>query len=519
MKLVSRLLSAALSFALLLGIPQCQGWPGAAQTRLPVLAIETKHRDAGATDFVTEPVASFVAESLFSPESMPPAPYYEECTVTLKSGDGKQLLKPCDAQVKVRGNWSSRYPKKSLRIKFDKKRNLLGLNDGAEQKNWVLLAEYKDISMLRDKAALSLSREILGADGLYAADADFVRVTINGEYWGVYLLADMQQVSPHRVNITEPKEGYTGTDIGYFLEYDGYYVYEDPLESFPLDFAGNAPLRIYDGNPDCQITCCPLPVSEADPKEPVGITIKSDIYSQEQHDFIENFINQTYRILYEAAYHQKAFVFDDAYREISETDALTPRQAVESVVDIQSLVDMYIISELTCDADLYWSSFFMDVDFGPGGDRKLRFEAPWDFDSAMGNRDRCLDGTGFYACNLIPDVKGGPEQGGEYFTVNPWLTVLAYEDWYQDLIRETWARIRESGALERACALITEDSAALQREFKKNYKKWDNIRQNKLFAYELSEPARDCRTEAEAAAFLLRWLTARIDFLDSCWSP
>ena len=35
-----------------------------------------------------------------------------------------------------------------------------------------------------------LSREILGADGLYAADADFVRVTINGEYWGVYLLAD-----------------------------------------------------------------------------------------------------------------------------------------------------------------------------------------------------------------------------------------------------------------------------------------------------------------------------------------
>ena len=132
---------------------------------------------------------------------------------------------------------------------------------------------------------------------------------------------------------------------------------------------------------------------------------------------------------------------------------------------------MYIISELTCDADLYWSSFFMDVDFGPEGDRKLRFEAPWDFDSAMGNRDRCLDGTGFYACNLIPDVNGGPEQGGAYITVNPWLTVLAYEDWYQELVRETWVRIRESGALERACALIAEDSAALKREFKKNYKK------------------------------------------------
>ena len=521
MKMLSRLLSAALSLTLLLGLTGCQGLAGiwVKQTKLPVLAIETKRRDAGAMDFVTEPVAPLVAASLFSPESMPPAPYYEDCFITLRSGEGKQLLDSCSAQVKVRGNWSSRYPKKSLRIKFDRKRNLLGLNDGARQKNWVLLAGYKDISMLRDKAALSLSREILGADGLYAADAELVSVTINGEYWGVYLLADLQQVSAHRVNITEPDKGYTGTDIGYFLEYDGYYVYEEALESFPLDFAGNAPLRVYDGNPDTRVTCCPLPVSDDDPKEPVGITIKSDIYSKEQHDFIENFINQTYRILYEAAYHQKAFVFDDAYREISENPALTPQQAVERVVDTRSLVDMYIISELTCDADLYWSSFFMDVDFGPEGDRKLRFEAPWDFDSAMGNRDRCLDGTGFYACNLIPDVKGGPEQGGEYCTVNPWLTVLACEDWYQELVRETWKRVRESGALERACALIAEDSAALQREFKKNYKKWDNIRQNRLFVYELSEPAKSCRTEAEAAAFLQQWLTARIGFLDSRWNP
>lgn len=63
----------------------------------------------------------------------------------------------------MRGNWSTKYPKKSLRIKFEKKRNLLGLNDGAKQKNWILLAEYKDVSMLRDKVALSLCREILEA--------------------------------------------------------------------------------------------------------------------------------------------------------------------------------------------------------------------------------------------------------------------------------------------------------------------------------------------------------------------
>ena len=520
MKIASRLLSAALSFVLLFGLSGCSGPAGmwTEQTRLPVLSIETKRRDADAMDFITEPVAPLVAERMYSPEFMPPAPYYEDCTITLNSGEGKQLLKPCSAQVKVRGNWTTYYPKKPLRIKFEKKQNLLGLNNGAKQKNWVLLAEYKDASMLRDKAALALSREILGADGLYAADADFVRVEVNGNYWGVYLLTDMQQVSSHRVRITEPEKGYTGTDIGYFLEYDAYYVYEDEMESFPLNFAGNAPLRIYDGNPDTRITCSPLPTSDDDPKKQIGITIKSDIYSREQHDFIENYINKVYRILYEAAYHQKAFVFDEAYRDISETDAFTPRQAVERVVDIRSLVDMYIISELTCDADLCYSSFFMDVDFGPEGDGKLRFEAPWDFDSSMGNKDRCLDGIGFYACNLIPDVNASPVREVTYYTVNPWLTVLAYEDWYQELIRETWMRIRDSGVLERSCEMIAEDRARLQKEFKRNYKKWDNIRQNKPFVKELSEPAKNCRNEAEAAAFLQQWLTDRIEFLDRQWN-
>ncbi len=492
----------------------------AEQTALPVLSIETKRQDPGAADFVTEPVAAHVAEDIASWTPgyvIPPAPYYEECAVCLRSGEGETLLGPCDAMVKVRGNWTTTYPKKPLRIKFSEKQNLLGLNGGAEQKNWLLLAEYKDASMLRDKAALFLSREILGPDGLYASDAAFVRVELNGEYWGMYLLAEMQQVSACRVRITEPEEGYAGTDIGYFLEYDGYFTDEDALHSFPLDFADNAPLRPFTGDSSRGEEMRPLPASARDEKKPVGITIKSEIFSQEQHDFIANFVNKTYRIMYEAAYHDKAFVFDGAYRDIVQTDALTPRQAVEQVVDLQSLADMYIISELSCDADIYWSSFFMDVDFGPDGSRKLRFEAPWDFDSAMGNKDRCLSGEGFYACSIIPDVNGGPRGGGLYETINPWLAVLAYEDWYQDLVRETWTRAYDSGVFERCFEMIADDSARLWDEFEANYAKWDNIRQREAFEAELSAPAKSCRTQAEAAEFLLQWLESRIAFLNSQW--
>ena len=261
----------------------------------------------------------------------------------------------------------------------------------------------------------------------------------------------------------------------------------------------------------------PLPKSKYDPEKPMGITIKSDIYSQEQHDFIEGFVNNVFRIMYEAAYHDRAFVFDDAYRNIYETDTVTPRQAVENVVDVQSLMDMYIISELTCDADIYWSSFYMDVDFGPGGSKKLRFEAPWDFDSSMGHKNRCLDGTGFYACNVVPDYDGGRWGGGRYDTINPWLVVLVYEDWYQALIRETWTRAYDSGVFARCDEMIAADSAQLRDEFEKNYAKWDNIRHRDEFVAELSEPAKACRTEAEAAEFLRQWLNSRVAFLNSQW--
>ncbi len=486
-------------------------------TSLPVLAIQTKNTSPDAIKFVTEPVSRHVAEAISSwtpGYKMPPEPYYEDCYVTLTNSDGSAALSQSSAQVKVRGNWTTVYDKKPLRIKFDEKQSLLGLNDGAEQRNWLLLAEYKDASMLRNRAALYASREILSADGLFAADTELVQVEINGEYFGMYLLADMQQVSSHRVNVTEPEKGYTGTDIGYFLEFDGYYVNEDELHGFPLDLADNAPLLAYDGGSD-EVWVQALPKDSSDPVKPVGVSIKSTVNSQEQHDFIESFVNNIYTIMYEAAYNDKAFVFNSSYTAISETSSLTPQQAVENVVDVQSLADMYIISELTCDADIYWSSFFMDVDFGADGNKKLTFEAPWDFDSAMGNKDRCIDGKGYYASNKVPDVNGGSKGGGEYDTVNPWLVVLAHEDWYRDIVKSTWTRAYDNGVFDRTVELIENDKVQFRDDFEKNYQKWNNIKNNGDFVNELSAPARKCRTEEEAADFLIEWLENRVEFLNS----
>lgn len=487
---------------------------------LPVLSIETVNQEDNVLDFVTKPVASHVSEQIASwtPNyTMPPAPYYEMCSLSLKDAENNLLLDMVEAQVKVRGNWTTTYDKKALRIKFTETQNMLGLNEGAKTKNWLLLAEYKDASMMRNKTALSIAREILKEDELYASDAEFVEVWINNNYWGIYLLTEMQQINLDRVNITEAEKDYTGTDIGYFMELDGYYANESELQQFYVDYADNAELIPFDGNNGSGKTMKCLKENEKDPKKEIGISIKNDIYSKEQRDFIASYVNNVYRIMYEAAYNNEAYVFDSEYNKIKKTTDISPREAIEKVVDTKSLVDMYILSELTCDADIYWSSFYMSVDFGADGNKKLTFEAPWDFDSAMGNKDRCADGQGFYAANIVPDVNGGPDGNGEYETINPWLAVLVYEDWYQEMIKDKWTSVYDNGVFKRALDMIEEDKTKHSEEFSRNYYRWNNIIKNDSFAMELSEEAARCKTHTKAVNFLSKWLNDRVDFLNQHW--
>lgn len=482
---------------------------------MPILKINTVSTAADAIDFATKPVSEHVSSQIASwtpGYEMPPAPYYVDCKITMEDPSGNILLDCAEAEVKVRGNWTTSYDKKPFRIKFAEKQNLLGLNNGAAMKNWVLLAEYKDASMLRNKTAFAIANEILGRDGLYAADAEFVEVYINDEYWGVYVLSEYQQVNKNRVDIFEPEEDYMGTDVGYFLEFDGYFYTEDELNRFFVDYHENAPLVPFDGKGGSGKTITCLKTDDRPNVYDVGFTIKSNIYCQEQRDFIAGFVSGVYKIMYEAAYNDKAYVFTSDYKRVEESDALTPREAVEAVVDVQSLVDMYIIGELTCDADLYWSSFFMSVDFSADGNKLLTFEAPWDFDSAMGNKDRCLSGEGFYASNIIPDVNGN-----EYETCNPWLMVLAYEDWYQDLIQETWTSAYEDGVFERAYTLIRNSKTDLKAAFDRNYRRWDNINHS-AFVHELSQKSKDCKTYEDACDFLLAWLQSRVEYLNGQWN-
>ena len=477
---------------------------------MPLISIETVDPGEG-TRFATEPVKGYVSGQIatWTPGYViPPEPYYVDCIVSYTGTDGETTVSSAPAQVKVRGNWTTSYEKKPLRLKFKGKQSLGGLNGGRAFKNWLLLAEYKDLSMLRNKTALGLARKIL-RDDLYCSDCELVEVQINGEYWGVYLLAERQEAAEGRVNVPEPQKDQTGADVGYLLEYDAYYKLEDRLHRFTIHYNNYAPLIPFDGtgNPE---PFTPLSTDPAHKRDLVGFTITSSIRSEDQRVAIRDFVSNAYIIMYSAAYENKALEMSPD-RKSTVPSSKTPREAVEAVIDVQSLAEMYLLSEITCDPDIYYSSFFMSADLSENGSRKLRFEAPWDFDSAMGNRYVIENGQGYYAANVVDDVDH------VYRAINPWLTVLMQADWFRDIIAEKWTALYDAGVFKETVKAVRADSKKYKEAFTRNYKRWSNMADKSPIDYELNREAFACRSEAESAEQLARWLERRIKFLNGVW--
>jgi hypothetical protein len=119
-------------------------------------------------------------------------------TGTLKLvGKFKDVLFDGNTEVKGRGNSTWDMPKKPYRIKLDKKASLLGM---PQNKNWVLLANYADKSLIRSELAFSLSRSI---GRPFTVDSRYVELYLNGTYQGSYQLTQQVKEGAGLVDIEE----------------------------------------------------------------------------------------------------------------------------------------------------------------------------------------------------------------------------------------------------------------------------------------------------------------------------
>lgn len=266
---------------------------------------------------------------------------YTAAKIRIINDDGNYEMTNMDTSIKLRGNSSLNADKKSFKMKFQEKQNLLNVGED-KAKTWTLIANYYDGSLLRNLTAYHFADLLTGMS--YSPNCRSIELFINDEYQGVYLLCEDVNVNKNRVAITEEPDE---------IEKDGYLV---EMSRYTADNMFEVGTTTYEVKSD-------LSGTEATKKQ--------------QIKYISEYIKKSYNALKSGK-----------------------QKDVEKYIDLDSFVDIYIGNEIVKNVDAGWASFYMYKDVGG----KLCFGPMWDFDLAMGNAN-CTKGfdswKGFNPYNIL----------------------------------------------------------------------------------------------------------------------
>ncbi len=400
---------------------------------------------------------------------------YIDCIVEVFNCDDIYKMDATSAEVRVRGNASAFYGDVSkirkngapYRIKFTKKQSMLGLNDFARCRSWVLLRTYE--TGVNDLLAFDIAKAVNNGD-YYSSDGIMVQLYINEDYVGPYILCEQTQANSERIDITEPEEGYEGTDIGYLVELDNYA--ERPF--FYITYNKEPITDVYGTS-----------------RVPRRYTyaIKSDTYSDEQRAFIERYFEIAWEIPMRAIRDGQYYKFDEELNLIpAQEEFSSAYDCISQVVNIDSVVDMYITHEITNNQDVGGGSFFFAVDFAEGSKYPtLTMVSPWDFDWAYADYSSKADG-GLYAAKFKDSYF--VENWGD--RSNPWLILFYSADWFQELVKQKWQE--RYGYIEAAA----------------------NDMENFVVTYS-DELNKDGTRRSGRAITIVHWAQDRIKYLNSLW--
>ncbi len=337
-----------------------------------------------------------------------------------------------NAGVKVRGNSSAILDGElPYRIKFEHKQGMLGLHDGRAYKSWVLLKTYWHLAP--EYTAFSLAKTIFEGK-YYSTDFCFVHLYINDEYMGMYLLCEQNQAAKGRVEVAQAKEDDLQTNIGYFLEMDNRPDEEHPF--FVFDYL------------DTEIT----DIKGVSSKTWMNsYSVKSDINTVEQLDYIEKYLEGCFKILYEAVENNAPMMFDEELNVVpADGTYKSAEEAVRAVIDVESMANMVILEELVHDLDVGNGSFFLAVDFSENSlYEKLTFTAPWDFNwTYIGDPDVEYEAVTY---QLIR---------GDLRRSNLWYIVAFKADWFKEIVKEKWRHLKPD--IENTITRVEKECEALR---------------------------------------------------------
>ena len=302
---------------------------------------------------------------------------YVSGTVSIISVGGTKILTD-NLEIRGRGNASWTFPKKPYRIKLNNKTNVLDLP--AKERNWTLINNYGDKTLMRNLLAFDLSRRFQMP---YTSAGVPVNVYLNGEFQGCYQLCDHVEVASNRVEV----QTMTANDItlpnlsgGYLIEMDAY-----------------AP-----GEPSWFNSQRGTPVRTKNPKD--------DEIVYAQFDYIRNHFNKMESAIYASNYKD-------------------PVNGYRKYLDTETFIRYFLIGEMSGNTDTYWQANL----YKKRNNDKFFSGPVWDFDIAYENDNRTYPinnnpnwiyaSSGSYAGNLR-DMVNRLFTDGDF--VNQMKSIYAY---------------------------------------------------------------------------------------------
>ena len=390
--------------------------------------------------------------------------------------------------IKLRGNSSLSFDQKKYTIETrdslgdDLDVPLLGMPEGSD---WVLLAPYNDISLVRDVFAFDMWTQM----GHWGPRTRMCEVFVDGEYRGVYVCCESIKRGPQRVDIAKLKpEDIEGRELtgGYIVRVD---AFDDDDATFQSEVPG-LQSNMWGGSGTGTVTWT------------VYYPKKADL-QPEQMDYIRQYVRQ----------------MEQSFQSAQFTDTL---EGYAPWIHIPSFVDYFIHTEVSLNADGFKRSsyFYKDKDHADGRLHRMHAGPVWDYNLAYGN------------CNFCN--ANNPEAWvyeGCYTNPTPafWKRLTSDPDFLRQ-VQDRYAELRRTLlSLERIDAFFDGYAALLDEAQQRHYALYDNL----FSSGDSSNPwwwwgggstnptayyaAYFVESYAEEISTVKAWFRKRLAFLDRQW--
>lgn len=179
---------------------------------LPLVVINTVKHEEPTCEYVSAPDGCWGSGIMNATKIPGSIAIMEGSDITYYSGEYDS--DKCGMTIKIRGNSSAYYDKKPYKIKLQKKADLLNRRSDKDysDKEWLLLCYDKLKALIGFKVNELMQMQ-------WTPSFQFVNVIINGDYRGLYMLAEsVKRNTECRLNVNK---------TGYIIEYDAYWWNEN----------------------------------------------------------------------------------------------------------------------------------------------------------------------------------------------------------------------------------------------------------------------------------------------------